>query len=193
MGRLVEKKGFSVLIDACGELARRGLDFECEIIGTGDLHSALTAQIARLQLDGHVRLCGPRPQQDVIHALRDAAVFAAPCVVGADGNRDGLPTVLLEAMALGTPCVSTDVTGIPEVIRDGETGIIVPQHDEVGLANALETLLLRPELRIHLSAQARSLIEQDFDIHQNAATIRGLFGSAINQSQPCHSSGKVVS
>src|SRR5262249_30826288 len=122
VGRLIEKKGFGDLIEACGMLARRGRPFHCQIIGTGELKSDLRAPIERLRLQDQVELLGARPQLEVIQHVRSAAVFAAPCVVGQDGNRDGLPTVLLEAMALGTPCVSTDVTGIPEVVRDGETG-----------------------------------------------------------------------
>ena len=81
--------------------------------------------------------------------------MAAPCIVGEDGNRDGLPTTLLESMALGTPAVSTDVTGIPEAIRHGETGIIVPQHDAEKLAEALTILLAEPRKREQLAQNAR--------------------------------------
>jgi colanic acid/amylovoran biosynthesis glycosyltransferase len=107
-----------------------------------------------------------------------ATVFAAPCVVGGDGNRDGLPTVLLEAMALGTPCVSTDVTGIPEVLRDGETGLMVPQHDPAALADAIERLLADPELRVGLAGRARRLVEAEFDVRRNAALLRETFEAA---------------
>lgn len=107
--------------------------------------------------------------------VHESAVFAAPCVVGADGDRDGLPTVLLEAMALGTPCVGTDVTGIPEVLHDGETGLMVPQHDAGILADALERLLGDARLRENLAANARRLMEGEFDIHRNAARIRAAF------------------
>lgn len=107
--------------------------------------------------------------------VQESAVFAAPCVVGPDGDRDGLPTVLLEAMALGTPCVSTDVTGIPEILRDGDTGLMVPQHDAGMLAEALERLLTDADLRKRLAANARRLMEQEFDIHRNAARIRTMF------------------
>ena len=107
--------------------------------------------------------------------MAGACAFAAPCVVGEDGNRDGLPTVLLEAMALGTPCVSTGVTGIPEIIRDGETGLLVPQHDPEALAAALERLLTSPRLAAGLAANARRLIEEEFDVDRNAARQRELF------------------
>jgi glycosyltransferase involved in cell wall biosynthesis len=125
-----------------------------------------------------VELTGPRPQAEVAREIASAAVFAAPCVVGADGNRDGMPTVLLEAMALGTPCVSTGVTGIPEVLRDGETGLMVPQHDPARLAAAIERLLREPELRVTLAARARRLIEDEFSIGRNTAILRDLFHAA---------------
>lgn len=175
VGRLVEKKGFADLIEACAILRRRGTNFRCEIIGTGEEEPALRARISRLGLEDRVELPGPRPQREMIQHLRDAAVFAAPCVVGADGNRDGLPTVLLEAMALGTPCVSTDVTGIPEVLRHGETGLMVPQHDPPALASALGRLLADKVLRVRLAETARRQIEARFDVHRNAALVREAF------------------
>ncbi len=178
VGRLVEKKGFSDLIEACAHLRDRGNPFSCRIIGGGDLEAELRARIERFGLGDRVHLTGPRPQREVIERIRRAAVFAAPCVVGNDGNRDGLPTVLLEAMALGTPCVSTDVTGIPEVLRDGETGLRVPQHTPVLLADALARLLDDADLRVRLATAARRLIETSFDIHRNAASLRTHFTPA---------------
>jgi glycosyltransferase involved in cell wall biosynthesis len=178
VGRLVEKKGFPVLIDACRILKERGTDFACRIIGTGDLKDALEARIAELGVGDRVELAGPRPQVEIIQEVRSAAVLAAPCIVGEDGNRDGLPTTLLEAMALGTPCVSTDVTGIPEVIRDGDTGLLVAQESAPELADALERLLRDAGLRERLAKNARALIESEFDVHRNAARVREAFRAA---------------
>jgi glycosyltransferase involved in cell wall biosynthesis len=174
VGRLVEKKGFADLIDACALLTRRRR-VHCQIIGTGELEAELRAQVARLGLEGTVELLGPRPQSEVIGLVQGAALLAAPCVVGNDGNRDGLPTVLLEAMALGTPCVSTDVTGIPEVVQDGQTGLTVAQHDPGALATAADRLLGDGALRVRLAGNARRLIEQEFDVHRNAARLRAIF------------------
>lgn len=121
---------------------------------------------------------GLRPQPEVQQALREAALLAAPCVVSADGDRDGLPTVLLEAMALGTPCISTRVAGIPELVRDGDTGLCIEGGDVRALADAIEQLLGDPALRERLSTSARRLIEADYDIHRNAAVQRELFRRA---------------
>ena len=175
VGRLVEKKGLSVLIDACAVLQQMNCEFQCHLVGTGPLETALKQQIQQLGLESCIEIIGPRPQCEVFQLVQQAAVFAAPYIIGKDGNRDGLPTVLLEAMALGTPCVSTDVTGIPELVRDRHTGLIVPQHDPQQLAVALKPLLTDSQLRVKFAAQARQLIESEFDIHRNTASLRALF------------------
>jgi glycosyltransferase involved in cell wall biosynthesis len=178
VGRLIDKKGFEDLIDACALLKQRGREFLCVIIGSGPLEEALKARIARLGLGREVRMVGSQPQEDVMREVQSAAAFAAPCVVSPDGDRDGLPTVLLEAMALGTPCVSTNVTGIPEILHDGETGLMVGQHDAAALAEALERLLGDAGLRRRLAQNARRLMETQFDIHSNAARMRDVFAAA---------------
>ncbi len=175
VGRLVEKKGFSCLIEACDILADRSIAFKCQIIGEGMLYDQLNDQIKSAALSHCIELVGPRPQSEIAGLLQNAAVFAAPCVIGKDGNRDGLPTVLLESMALGTPCISTDVTGIPEILHDGETGLLVPQEDAMALADAIERLINNGSLRVRLAEKARQLIEMQFDIHRNAARIRKHF------------------
>ncbi|MEM1255014.1 MAG: glycosyltransferase family 4 protein [Cyanobacteria bacterium P01_H01_bin.21] len=173
--RLVEKKGLSYLIEACALLRQWGCEFTCQIVGTGDLAKELRSQIQTLNLDDWVELTGPRPQREVFELMQNAAVFAAPYIIGKDGNRDGLPTALLESMALGTPCVATDVTGIPEIIRDDNTGLQVTQRDATALAQALQKLLTSSTLRERLATQARALVETEFDITQNAAVLRTLF------------------
>lgn len=178
VGRLVEKKGFTYLVEACALLRDRGVAFSCDIVGAGDQEAQLREVIASNRLGRDVHLLGPVPLCEVKRMIEDAAVFAAPCVVGADGNRDGLPTVLLEAMALGTPCVSTDVTGIPEILHDGTTGLMVGQHDAEGLADALQSILVQPALGSRLAHAARALIEEQFDVQKNAAALRVLFEDA---------------
>jgi glycosyltransferase involved in cell wall biosynthesis len=178
VGRLVEKKGFAVLLEAAALLAAKGLAFSVDLIGEGELEEPLRRRVHELGLGSCARLLGPRPQAEIVRVVAEAAVFAAPCVVGGDGNRDGLPTTLLEAMALGTPCVATDVTGIPEVLRDGGTGLLVPQNDPRRLADALQRLLADAPLRVELARRARHRIEEDFDARVNSARLRRLMAEA---------------
>ncbi|AML56060.1 Glycosyltransferase [Serratia rubidaea] len=184
VGRLVPKKGFGILIDAAGLLRDQGIDFQLDIIGSGAEQPRLQAQITRLGLTAQVTLHGALPQEQVIPLLRQATAFAAPCVVAEDGNADGLPTVLLEVMALGIPCIATDVTGIPEVISHEETGLLVPQHDALALAQALVRLARDRGLSRRLAEAGRSLIERSF----NAATQARLLAQA--QAEPPHSTGR---
>lgn len=176
VGRLVEKKGFAVLISACRNLINEFPDLECEIVGEGEEHDHLREAIDCLGLQRHVKLVGALPLSEVARRVQRAAVLAAPCVIGKDGNRDGLPTVLLEAMALGTPCVSTRVTGIPEIVRNDDTGLLVPTEDVTALATALRAVLGDREKRVRLAANARALVERKFDINTNARRLRQLFG-----------------
>jgi colanic acid/amylovoran biosynthesis glycosyltransferase len=174
VGRLIEKKGFGDLVDACALLAAQGRRFGCDIVGSGPLAGALAARIAEHGLRDTVRLLGPYSQDEVQRAIRGAAVMAAPCVVGSDGNRDGLPTVLLEAMALGTPCVATRVTGIPEAIEDERTGLLVAERRPAQLAGALARMLDDASLRVCLAGAARARVEERFDADRNAARLRAV-------------------
>ena len=172
VGRLVEKKGFGDLIRACGLLARQGLDFHCQIIGKGPLREELNRQIQELGLTDRVKLVGPRPQDGVLKAYRQASLFVLPCIVGQDGNRDGLPTVLLEAMATGLPVVSTELTGVPEIIDHGQNGLLAPPGDVQALAQALAQLLTDPEQRRAMGRAARAKVEREFDVRRNVAQLR---------------------
>jgi len=172
VSRLVTKKGLSFLIDACFILQKKGVKFQCNIIGDGPLKSQLQAQISHHNLEKTVIMTGPKTQQEVKQLVQNSAIFAAPCIVADDGNRDGLPTVLLEAMALGTPCISTKVTGIPEIIRNNITGLLINEKDAVQLATAIERLFNNEDLGIALSKNARDLIEHEFDIDKNTSKLR---------------------
>lgn len=174
VGRLVEKKGFADLIRAVAELRAAGRIVWCRIVGGGELESQLRALVDSLGVADLVTLTGPLPQANVREELERAHVFVAPCVVGSDGNADGLPTVLLEAMAVGTPCISTDVTGITEAVRDGETGLVAPQHAPRELAAAIVRVIEDPEFAAKLAASARELIAEEFDVRRQSALLEEL-------------------
>lgn len=182
VGRLVEKKGFAVLLDAVAAARAAGTDLRVQVAGDGERGPALRAQAHRLGLDGVVTWLGSRTQDEIGDLLRAADVFVAPCVVGADGNADGLPTVLLEAMAVGTPCLSTAVTGIPEVVRgtarDPETGVLLEPGDVAGLADALAAVADPSWPRVAVSAAARAVVASRHDTRAQAARLRDLTPSA---------------
>jgi colanic acid/amylovoran biosynthesis glycosyltransferase len=175
VGRLVEKKGFGVLLESLALLSRSGHPVRAVLAGAGPLERALRDQVMVLGLRDLVDLPGPLPQHEVRALVARSAVLAAPCVTASDGNVDGLPTVLLEAMALGTPVVSTPVTGIPELVRDGETGLMVPEHDPAALAAALLRILDDDDLSVRLAHRARALVEKEYDGRRQALALGDLY------------------
>ncbi|MFT3942628.1 MAG: glycosyltransferase [Ancrocorticia sp.] len=174
VGRLVEKKGFELLIEAARRLREQGTEFRVDIVGDGPLRDSLQNLVNESGLDGVVQLLGPRTQEEVRALLQQADLFVAPFVVGSDGNADGLPTVLLEAMATGIPCVAGDVTAVGEVIRNGETGWLVPSGDvDALLASIAEAV--DPATDVDAMARAaRALIESEYDSTGQAARLRAL-------------------
>jgi len=176
VARLVEKKGLDDLIAAADILRRRGRAFQLEIIGTGPQRDALQAQAERLGLADCVRLPGDQAHEKVCLAYQRASVFALPCVIASNGDRDGIPNVLLEAMASGVPVVSTPVSGIPELIEPGVNGLLVSPNDPAALAEAIDKLLASQELRERLARAARAKIESSFSLHASADSLLALFG-----------------
>ena len=155
VGRLVPKKGYPVLLKALDTLARSGRSFSCRIVGSGPMKDQLLATLASLDLEAKVELVGARTQQQIVQEYRLADVFVQASVVTSDGDRDGIPNSILEAMASGLAVVGTDVAGIPEVIDHQHNGLVVPPQDPDALAVALAALIDEPNLRIHLGAMAR--------------------------------------
>ena len=171
VARLVEKKGIPILVQACCYLKERGLEFRCDIIGKGALRADLERMIRDLGLIESVRLLGPLPQQEIIAHYHAAHLLALPCIVGSDGNRDGLPVSIIEALACGVPVISTPVTGIPEVVRHEENGLLVPEGDAIALADAIERVMSDAELRERLRCSARPSVESVFDESRTAARL----------------------
>ncbi|MEO8509640.1 MAG: glycosyltransferase [Chloroflexota bacterium] len=184
VAQLWERKGLEDLVRACGLLRDRGAIFACDIVGEGPLHGRLEGLIRQLQLDGIVTLTGPLRHPAVISRLAAARAFVLPCVVAPDGDRDGIPNVILEAMASGLPVVSTPVSGIPEVVRDGETGFLVPEHDPPAVADALERLLADPELAGQLGEAGRAFVRREFDLHRNVDRLIDQFVASSMSAAP---------
>ncbi|NIA69677.1 colanic acid biosynthesis glycosyltransferase WcaL [Pelagibius litoralis] len=178
VGRFIEKKGFPILIEACRILRDRGQLFDCLILGDGPLRTQLEAQIDRLGLTDVVRLGGSLPQERLIAEMQTGAVVTLPCIVSESGDRDGLPTVLLEAMALGLPVVTTTVSGGPEIVVESETGHLCPPGNPAALAAALESLLVNPLRAAQMGAAGRGRAERLFDLERNVASLRVLFENA---------------
>jgi glycosyltransferase involved in cell wall biosynthesis len=181
VGRFVEKKGFLDLIEACAILRQRGVAFRCRIVGEeGDASAAMRALIACEELADCVILAPPAPQRALRDIYAEAAVFALPCRITASGDRDGIPNVLAEAMAMELPVVTTGVSGILELVSDGETGLVVRPGDPAALAAALEQLLLAPAARrAQLGRAARAVIVERFDSQKTTSALKLLLAEAI--------------
>ena len=175
-GRLIEKKGLSDLLQALRLLHGKGLPFRCQVVGEGPERARLEMQIRALGLESVVSLLGACSQEELVERYGSATVFALPCKVLANGDRDGIPNVLVEAMACGLPVVSTPISGIPELIESGQNGLLVPPGNTAELAAAIELLLRDRELRQRLARSARATVEERFDSTVCARTLAGLFG-----------------
>jgi glycosyltransferase involved in cell wall biosynthesis len=183
VGRLVEKKGFDRLIAACALLKARGANFRCVIVGEdGSAGPALRAQIEALNVADRVHLYGAVTQDRLREIYRGARAFALPCRVMEDGDRDGFPNVLAEAMAMGVPVVSTPISGIPEMIDDRVHGLLV-EGSAASLADALQRLLDDAALHAHIAQAARARICERFDSRRTTVELRDLFVAQLMQSQ----------
>ena len=178
VARLVEKKGVDVLIDAVALLTAEHPHLVVEIIGGGPLDETLKARANAACLDGAIRFLGPQPSDVVDAAYQRCAMVVLPCRVAANGDRDGMPTVILEAMARGLPVISTDVVGISEAVRPGRTGLLVPPDDPAALAAAIDELLRDAALRVRLGAAGRDLVSRRYDPRVSANLLLSVFARA---------------
>jgi glycosyltransferase involved in cell wall biosynthesis len=163
VGRLVRKKGFNILLRACATLRDRGFRFKCRIIGDGPLSAELSQLIDELRLHDEVDLVGALPGMAIRDYYERAHIFALPCVIEKDGNRDGIPNVIAEAMAMHLPVVSSRISGIPELVKDGVTGFLAEQRDTQAIADALEQLIRNPSLRQQMGESGRERVKKIFD------------------------------
>jgi glycosyltransferase involved in cell wall biosynthesis len=182
VGRLVEKKGFDVLVDAQALLAARGVAAETTVAGggdDGDFGEELRRRIGRHGLHAHVRLPGAMSQAALFDEYARANVFCLPCRVLDDGDRDGIPNVIVEAMAAGLPVVTTRISGIPEIVEDGVNGLLVEPDDADGLADALLRVHGDANLRARLAAAAEATVRDRFDGELLAKRMAALFREAV--------------
>ena len=178
VGRLVPKKGHDDLIAALARLRDRGIGFRAILVGAGPLRAALAEQIESLDLADRVSLRGAMTHAELIALYRQADLFALAPRIAEDGDRDGIPNVIAEAMATGVPVVATAISGIPELVQDGVTGRLVPPRDPAALAGAMAVLLADPAEAQRLAAAGRARLERDFDLWVTTTRLHALMGGA---------------
>ena len=184
VGRCVAKKGFPYLVQACGILQEKGYTFKCQIIGETGEHTLLIKQLIRtLKLDTVISLCDYVTQEELRQIYENSTVFVLPCQIIDNGDRDGIPNVLVEAMAMGIPAVSTAISGIPELIENNVDGLLVPEKDAEALAGALEALLRDPFLRSELAKNAREKVCRLFDSKKTTTVLGNLLESCISTNR----------
>ena len=167
VSRLVPKKGFSYLLEALAILSREGIRWRGQLVGEGPLLVGLKHQAMELGLRD-LEFTGPLQQADIKSLLQQADIFVLPCVVAADGDMDGIPVTLMEAMACGCPVISTRVSGIPELVIDEQTGLLLEPENAADLATAIERLSRNPDLVKQVSRGGRDWIEKEFNIVTSA-------------------------
>lgn len=183
VGRLIEKKGFADLIEAGRLLHQRGIGFRAEIIGEGPQEQTLRAQIERAGLGSLFELTGALAQDEVRARLGRSTIFVLPCVTEKEGGMDNLPTVIMEAMAAGLPVVSTAIAGVPEMVQNQVTGILLPEHDPKQLAETLEAVLADETRLRSLGRAGRERAAGLFAIEKNVGRLRELFSQLMGSRQ----------
>lgn len=175
VAQLEVRKGAPFLIEACRLLSLKGFNFQCNLIGDGPQRIQLQELISAYGITDKVKLLGALPQEDVRSYLDSADIFILPCITAENGDMDGIPVSLMEAMAMEIPVISTRVSGIPELIDDGESGILVDQKDTAALSEAISRLVCDPGLRKQIAFQGRQKIIEEFNLHQTSIEIGNLF------------------
>jgi glycosyltransferase involved in cell wall biosynthesis len=179
VGSLQPYKGHLHLVEACSLLKERGLRFRCRIIGDGALHQRLERLIEREELQDDVFLLGALPQEEVAGLLPTADCYVQPSVITPEGKMEGIPVALMEAYAAGLPVIATNISGIPELVRPGETGFLVPPEDSLALADMIMHLHHHFDHARQLAKQGRELVLDQFDLDQNVQLLAARFAEVI--------------
>ncbi|MBE9068926.1 glycosyltransferase family 4 protein, partial [Leptolyngbya cf. ectocarpi LEGE 11479] len=191
-GRLCENSGFSYLLKACHLLKQKDISFNCKIIGDGPSKDFLQQQINELGLGEHVILLDELSQEQLIEYYQQATLFVLPYLVNDNGERDGIPSVLLEAMAMELPVVSTHILGISELIQSHYNGILVTEKDSLSLAQALESLLIRLEFGKTLGKTSRLIVLDKFGLTSNVSVIKDSLLRATEQLMGSYSQSHIL-
>jgi glycosyltransferase involved in cell wall biosynthesis len=157
-------KGLPYLIEACRILRDAGVAFHCDIVGHGPMRDELAAMIRERGLDGQVVLAGAKPQEEVARMMAEAALFVLPSIVAPDGQMEGIPVALMEALASGRAVVSTTLSGIPELVENGGSGLLVPPADASAFADAIRTLLESRDQARAMGLRGREKVRAEFDL-----------------------------
>ncbi len=175
VARFVEKKGLEYAISAVAALLNRGVDLRYTIIGDGELRSTLVGLIKELGAGDRIRLAGWQPQDEVLHAMNSTHILLAPSVTASSGDQEGIPVVLMEAMAMGLPIVSTFHSGIPELVENGISGILVPPRNSKALEDALHGLISSPGSWPAMGKAARERVENDYNITSQVRKLEQIY------------------
>lgn len=181
VSRLVEKKGLEFAIRAVAALASRGIDLRYTIIGDGELRGELAGLIGELGAKDSIELAGWRPQNEVLSAMNNAHILLAPSVTASSGDQEGIPVALMEAMAMGLPVVSTFHSGIPELVENGVSGILVPPRDWKALEVALRSLISSPGIWPDMENSARDKVEREYNIRRQVSRLEKLYLDTIEK------------
>jgi colanic acid/amylovoran biosynthesis glycosyltransferase len=171
VGTLHEVKGQTFLLEACKKLHENGIDFTCHFVGDGPDMPALSQLASQAGLSDKVRFHGRQKQERIAELLQEADVLVAPSVPTKDGRREGIPVVLMEAMSSGVPVLTSNISGIPELVVDGQTGLLAPPGDVAAIANAITRYIQDPGLRKRLGLSGREKVVSEFDLYGNAARL----------------------
>ncbi|MCZ7573794.1 MAG: glycosyltransferase [Ardenticatenaceae bacterium] len=179
IGTMYEVKGHTYLIEACRLLKERGVNFVCRLVGDGPDRPRLVEQVAQAGLAAQMHFDGTRTRRQVAELLQQADVLSVPSIPTTSGRREGIPVVLMEAMASGVPVVASGISGIPELVDDGQSGLLVPPRDAVALADALKRLHDDLGLRRRLGQGGRDTVTRKFDLTTNAAALAQRFTAEV--------------
>lgn len=183
VARLVEKKGHEFAIRAVAELLDEGHEINYYIVGKGDRRSYLEKEVKKVGIEESVYFLGHVPDSRLRDELGRASIFLLPCVVASDGDRDAMPVVLKEAMASKTVCVSTTVSAIPELITDGQDGLLVEPRNPDALANAIGELLNNKKQRDKLAESGYRTVHENFDITESVDRLESIFSGLVTETE----------